>query len=165
MTFLYSVITLVILQRLIELLLANRNTRRLKDLGGIEIGAAHYPLFIILHASWLIAIVCTTPKDASANVFLLILLIVLQLGRIWVIASLGGFWTTRIITLPGAPLVRKGPYRFCDHPNYLIVVGEIAVLPLVFGNWPVALIWSLLNAAMLKWRIRIEDACLGERRI
>ena len=75
--------------------------------------------------------------------------------------SLGTRWTTRIIVVPGAPLVRKGPYRYLDHPNYLIVIGEIASLPLAFGLWKVAAIFSLLNAAVLAVRIREEDRALG----
>jgi methyltransferase len=89
---------------------------------------------------------------------------VLQVGRVWVIATLGPNWTTRIITLDGAPLVRSGPYRFVRHPNYLIVAGEIAVLPLVFGEISVCLVFSALNAALLFWRIRQEDAALSVRR-
>jgi methyltransferase len=81
-----------------------------------------------------------------------------------VVASLGRFWTTRIITLESAPLVRRGPYRWVKHPNYWVVVGEIAVLPLAFGAWHVALIWSVLNALLLRHRIRLENAALDERR-
>jgi methyltransferase len=81
-----------------------------------------------------------------------------------VVASLGPYWTTRIITLPDAPLVRRGPYRFLRHPNYVVVAAEIAVLPLVFGAWPIALVFSLLNAVMLAWRIRIEEQALASRR-
>jgi methyltransferase len=88
----------------------------------------------------------------------------LQLMRIWVIASLGPYWTTRIITLDGAPLVRRGPYRFLRHPNYWVVAAEIAVLPLAFGAWPVALVWTILNALLLRLRIRAEDAALEARR-
>ena len=88
----------------------------------------------------------------------------LQVGRIWVLWHLGRYWTTRIITLPGAPLVAGGPYRFCRHPNYVVVVGEIATLPLALGQWPVALLFSLLNAAILIERIRVENAALATRR-
>ncbi len=88
----------------------------------------------------------------------------LQLGRVWVVATLGPYWPTRIITLPKVPLVRRGPYRFVNHPNYLIVTGEIAVLPLAFGAWPIALVFSILNAALLFWRIRIENGTLTPRR-
>jgi methyltransferase len=164
MTALYLIIALVALQRLAELWLAARHTRLLKAEGGIETGAGHYPLFIFLHASWLLAIFFTTPPDAPVNGWLLAAFVMLQLGRVWVIVTLGRFWTTRIISLPGAPLVKKGPYRFCSHPNYVIVAGEMALLPLMFDNWPVAVIWSVLNALLLAWRIRVEDATLAGRR-
>jgi len=164
MTLLYIIITLVALQRMAEMRLAAHNTRLLKAQGGIETGARHYPLFILLHSSWLLAILLTTPADAPVNWWLLSVFVVLQLGRIWVIATLGRFWTTRIISLPGAPLIKKGPYRFFSHPNYIIVIGEIAVLPLVFGNWQVAVIWSVFNALLLAWRIRVENIALGGRR-
>src|SRR4029077_2772995 len=123
MTAFYVIMTLVALQRLAELLLATRNTHLLKAQGAIETGARHYPLFILLHGSWLLAILLTTPADAPVNSWLLMAFIILQIGRIWVIASLGRFWTTRIISLPGVPLINKGPYRFFSHPNYLIVTG------------------------------------------
>jgi len=164
MTVLHLIIALVALERLIELALSVHNTRKLKAEGGIETGAGHYPLFVLLHGSWLLAIALLTPKMAPVNLWLFATFILLQCGRIWVIASLGKYWTTRIITMPGAPLVKKGPYRFLRHPNYVIVTCEIAVLPLVFGDWQIAVLWSLANAALLCWRIRIEDATLAKRR-
>lgn len=164
MTLLHVVVLLVALQRLAELVYAQRNTRRLLQAGGREVGARHYPLFVLLHGGWLVAHLLLIPADAPANVWLLGLFVLLQLGRIWVIASLGRFWTTRIVTLPEAPLVRRGPYRLLRHPNYAIVIGEIAVLPLAFGAWEIALVFSILNLALLAWRIRVEDATLAERR-
>lgn len=158
------VVALVAAQRLGELFLASANTRRLLAEGGREVGRGHYPLFVALHGSWLVAILMTTPLDTAPNWPLIGLFILLQAARIWVIASLGRFWTTRIITVDGAPLVRKGPFRLVRHPNYLVVTGEIAVLPLAFGDWPVAVIWSLANAALLAWRIRVESRALAERR-
>jgi methyltransferase len=164
MTALYIIIALVALQRIAEMRLAARNTRLLKAKGGIETGARHYPLFILLHGSWLLAILVTTSADAKVNWWLFAAFVLLQLGRIWVIATLGRFWTTRIISVPGAPLIKKGPYRFFSHPNYLIVTGEIALLPLVFGNWPVAILWSVFNALLLAWRIRVEETALAGRK-
>jgi methyltransferase len=87
--------------------------------------------------------------------------VLLQIARIWVVATLGVRWTTRIIILPRAPLVRSGSYRFVDHPNYMVVAGEIAVLPLTFGLWQVALLFTLLNAAVLAVRIREENSALS----
>lgn len=163
MTPLYWVLAFVVLQRLAELAWASRNTKRLLARGAQEHGARHYPLFVLLHASWLAAIALTVPADAVPAWPLLALFGILQLGRVWVIASLGPYWTTRVITLDDAPLVRRGPFRFLRHPNYWIVAAEIAVLPLAFGAWPVAAIWSLLNAALLRHRIRIEEEALQPR--
>lgn len=158
-----AIIAIVALQRLLETVYAARNTRALLARGAIEIGRKHYPLIVALHVSWLIALVVTLPPDPPIHVVPLVVFLILQALRIWVIASLGPYWTTRIITLPGAPLIRRGPYRFLRHPNYLIVAGEIASLPLVFGEIWVAAIFSLCNAAVLFWRIRLETRVLAER--
>lgn len=163
MTPLYWVLAFVVAQRLAELAWAARNTRRLLARGGREIGARHYPLFVLLHASWLLAIALTVPAQTVPQGWLLGIFALLQLGRLWVIATLGPYWTTRIITLDDAPLVRRGPFRLLRHPNYWVVAAEIAILPLAFDAWPVAVIWSLLNAALLRHRIRVEDAALRPR--
>jgi methyltransferase len=160
----YVIIGLVALQRLAELPYAARNTRRLLASGASEYGRRHYPLFVVLHASWLLAVVLALPPDPPINLAPLIAYVVLEVLRLWVLLSLGPYWTTRIISLPKAPLVRKGPYRFVRHPNYWIVVGEIALLPLVFGETMVAALFSLLNAALLFWRIRVENAALAARK-
>jgi methyltransferase len=140
------IVGLVALQRLGELVLSNRNTSRLLARGGREVGAGHYPLMVLLHASWLVAIVVFTPLDASPNWWLIAMFVVLQLLRVWVIATLGPYWTTRVIT------------------NYWVVAAEIAVLPLAFGQWPIALVWSVLNALLLRHRIALESAALEPRR-
>ena len=126
-------------------------------------GRGRYPLFIALHASWLLAIALTTPLGRQPNWALLGAYVVLQGLRVWVIATLGPYWTTRVITLDGAPIVRRGPFRWMRHPNYWVVVGEIALLPLVFGNWIVALVWSGLNALLLRHRIGVEMRALAAR--
>lgn len=154
------ILALVTLQRLFELWLSNRNTRRLLARGAREYGRSHYPLIVAVHAVWLATLWWLAPGRPVEGLWLGIY-VLLQLARIWVLASLGRRWTTRIIVIPQAPLVRRGPYRFVDHPNYLVVVGEIAVLPLVFGLWRVALVFSLLNAAVLWARIREENRALG----
>lgn len=154
------IIVAVILQRLAELVLARRNTARLIANGGVEAGARHYPLIVVVHAGWLGALLFLTPADASVSGLLLGLFLLLQIGRVWIIVTLGARWTTRIIILPDAPLVKLGPYRWFKHPNYLIVTAEIAVLPLVFGQWQIALFFSLANFFILCWRIRIENAAL-----
>ncbi len=159
MTFSILVLALVTLQRLGELVMANRNTARLKAQGGVEVGAGHYPLIVILHAAWLAGLWLLAWDRPVAPGWLLVFL-VLQALRVWVIASLGGRWTTRIIILPQAPLVRRGPYRFISHPNYVVVAGEIAVLPLAFGLPLFAVVFSILNALVLTIRIRAEGAAL-----
>lgn len=161
---LWPVLGLVAVQRLWELQLANRNTKRLLAEGAIEVGAGHYPLFVLLHASWLAAIAIVTPWTTVPNLWWLAPYVVLQFGRLWVIATLGRFWTTRIITLPGAPLQTGGPYRFVRHPNYVVASLEILVLPLVFGQVWIALVWSVANALLVVWRIRVEDRALKDRR-
>ncbi|MHB8145765.1 MAG: isoprenylcysteine carboxyl methyltransferase family protein [Vulcanimicrobiaceae bacterium] len=163
MTASLALIAFVALQRGVELLYARRNTRRLLASGGIEIGAEHYPFFILLHGSWLIALWAFLPHDVAPNAWLVALFVALQGLRIWAIASLGPYWTTRLITIPGAPLVRRGPYRLLPHPNYLAVVGEIAVVPLALNEPWVALGFSVLNAALLIIRIRKEGEALAKR--
>ena len=160
MTLNLLILALVTLQRLGELWLANRNTRRLLSQGAREHAPGHYPLIVAVHALWLATLWWFGP-DRPLDIFWLAMFVIVEIARIWVLASLGPRWTTRIIVLPEAPLVRRGPYRFVNHPNYLVVVAEIVVLPLVFGLWPVALIFSALNAAALAIRIRAENAALG----
>ncbi len=164
MSLFHLVVALVVLARLVELAIARGNARRLLSQGAIEAGRAHYPLIVALHAAWFLAMLAFIPGEAPANWFWLGCFLLLQPARLWVLASLGRFWTTRIITLPGAPLVRRGPYRFIRHPNYLVVELEIVTLPLAFGAGWIALIFGLANAAMLAWRIRIEDVVLSARR-
>jgi methyltransferase len=154
------ILALVTLQRLFELWLSNRNTKRLLARGAQEIGARHYPFIVLVHVMWLGAL-WWVARDAPVHGFWLAIYILLQLARIWVLATLGPRWTTRIIILPGEPLVRRGPYRFVNHPNYIVVAGEIAVLPLVFGFWDLALVFTLLNAAVLNIRIREENRALS----
>lgn len=159
----YTIIALVVAQRLAELAYAQHNTRALLANGAVEIGSKHYPLFVALHAGWLLAIVLALPRSAPIHWLPLPGYIALELLRLWTMLSLGRYWTTRIITLPGVPLVRRGPYRLVRHPNYLIVVGEIALLPLVFGEIRVAALFSVLNGMLLFWRIREEETALAPR--
>ena len=160
MTLPVIVLALVTLQRLGELVLAGRNTRALRLRGAVEIGAAHYPLIVALHAAWLAGL-WGLAWNRPVNLAWLGVFIALQLMRVWVIASLGARWTTRIIMLPGEALVRRGPYRFVSHPNYMVVAAEMAVLPLTFGLGVYALVFSLLNAAVLYLRIRTENQALA----
>lgn len=154
------ILAFVTIERLAELWFARTNTRRLLARGAREHGRAHYPLIVAVHVLWLISLwwlARTRPIDG----FWLAIFVLLELARLWVLVTLGRRWTTRIIVLPDAPLVDRGPYRFLNHPNYWVVIGEIAVLPLVFGLWQIALIFTLLNAAVLTVRIREENRALG----
>ena len=155
------ILSIVTAERLVELLLANRNTRRLLGRGAKEYAPGHYPLIVALHASWLATLWWLAP-GRSIDAALLLLFVIVEFGRIWVLASLGPRWTTRIIVLEGAPLVRKGPYRYLDHPNYVGGAAEIALLPLVFGLWRTALVFSLMNALLLAVRIRAENRALAQ---
>ena len=159
MTLPYIIMLFVTLQRLSELVIASRNTGALRAQGAIEIGRGHYPAMIALHGSWLL-VLWLTVGGRAVNLTLLAVLAVLQALRVWVLATLGRRWTTRVIVLPGAPLVTNGPFRWMRHPNYCIVVAEIAVLPLVFGLVWVAVVYTLLSAAMLRVRIRSESRAL-----
>lgn len=147
-------------QRLAELVFARSNTARLRAKGAVEFGAAHYPLMIALHASWLIGLWVFGHDRPIVRLWLAVF-VLLQMGRLWVIASLGQRWTTRVIVLRGATPVTRGPYRWLRHPNYLIVALEIAVVPLALGMPVYALVFSLANAALLAYRIRIEHEALA----
>ena len=160
MTLNLLILGFVTLERLFELWLARRNTQRLIDQGGVEHAAGHYPLIIAVHVLWLAALWWLAPSR-PVDGFWLALFVLIELLRLWVLITLGPRWTTRIVVLPEAPLVKRGPYRFINHPNYWVVIGEIAVLPLIFGLWQVALIFSLLNALVLSVRVREENRALG----
>lgn len=159
-----ALVLLVALQRLGELWLSRRNARRLLADGAVELGAGHYPLIVGLQVLWLLTLLTFAPADAPLQPFWLALYLALQVLRLWIILSLGRFWTTRVYHLPDAPLVRRGPYRWLRHPNYVVVVAEVIVLPLVVGLWWAAALFGALQAALLLWRIRVEDDGLRRRR-
>jgi methyltransferase len=125
--------------------------------GAREAGAGHYPLFVILHGGWLVALFALTPANPVPQWLWLAVFAACQILRVWVIAVLGPYWTTRIITLDGPPPVRRGPYRLLRHPNYAIVAVEMPALPLGLGLPWVALVFGLLNLGLLAYRIRVED--------
>ncbi|HEV2336196.1 MAG TPA: isoprenylcysteine carboxylmethyltransferase family protein [Stellaceae bacterium] len=162
MSVLYAVLALVILERAAELAFATGNTSRLRDAGAVELDARGYPWFIVLHGAWLGSLFVLVPADAAPSWPLLALYAVLQLGRLWAIATLGRRWTTRVIVLPGATLIKRGPYRYLRHPNYAIVAGEIAMLPLAFGAVAIALVFSAFNLALIARRIAIENHALAQ---
>ncbi|MGK2950793.1 MAG: isoprenylcysteine carboxyl methyltransferase family protein [Thiobacillus sp.] len=152
-------LALVTTGRLGELWLARRNTAALLSRGAVEVAPGHYPLIVALHTAWL-AVLWVYGAAQPINPFWLVVFIVLQGARVWVLTTLGRRWTTRIIVLPGARLVARGPYRYMSHPNYFVVICEIAVLPLCLGLPWVALVFSILNAVVLTIRIRAENAGL-----
>ena len=154
-----ALLSFVTLQRLGELVLARRNTAALLARGAREVAPEHYPAMVALHAGWLVGLWLLAP-GRPVDLFWLAVFMGLQALRLWGLATLKDRWTTRIIILPGVPLVTSGPYRFLRHPNYAIVVGEIAALPLTFGLPLYAIGFSLLNACMLSIRLKAENAAL-----
>ncbi|MHB8178764.1 MAG: isoprenylcysteine carboxyl methyltransferase family protein [Vulcanimicrobiaceae bacterium] len=164
MTWLYGTLLVVAAQRIAELFYARANTRRALAAGGIEIAARQHRWLVALHAAWFVSMLLFIPRESAPNLALLGTYAALQIARVWTIASLGPYWTTRIITFPDRPLVMRGPYRFMRHPNYAIVAFEIAILPLAFGAWQIALTFSALNAIALALRLGAEDPALDARR-
>ena len=163
MTFAVIILLLVTAERLGELWLARRNTTALLKQGAFEVAPQHYTLIVLLHGFWLAGL-WVLGWDKPVNLAWLMVFLILQVLRVWVLATLGRRWTTRIIVLKSLPLVTTGPYRWLTHPNYVVVVGEIAVLPLCLGLPWYALAFSLANAAVLTVRIRAENAALLHQR-
>ncbi len=159
---LYAIIGFLVFQRLVELGIARRNHRALVARGAIEFGRRHYPALVALHAGWLLALLGTIDPQTPVSIPLLAVFVLLECGRVWVVVTLGSRWTTRVMVVPGAKRIRAGPYRYVNHPNYLIVCGEIAVVPLMFGAWTLAVIASVLNLLALRTRIRVENKALAE---
>lgn len=157
------VLLYLIAQRLGELVYANRNTKRLLSEGGKEFGADHYHYFIVLHSAWIAIILLLVEPHYPIHPLMLALFVGTQILRVWTLASIGRWWTTRIISAPHFDRVNRGPYRFLSHPNYTVVVLEIAIIPLMLGLPAVALVFSILNAILLRHRIGVENQVLTER--
>jgi methyltransferase len=153
------ILVFVTVQRIVELIIARRNTTTLLQQGGREIGAEHYPLIVGFHSAWITTLWFGA---LGQNVIWpwVAIFAVLQALRIWVLATLGPRWTTRIIITPEKPLVVGGPFRFFKHPNYMVVAVEIFVLPLAFGLYRLALVGGIINLCILAYRIRIEEKAL-----
>jgi methyltransferase len=161
-----ALVVLVGLERLAELVVSKRNAAWSLARGGREYGAGHYPAMVVLHTALLVgAVVEVVVADRPFLPWLgwpMVVFVVAAQGlRWWCIATLGPQWNTRVIVVPGLDLVRRGPYRWLPHPNYVAVVAEGVALPLVHTAWVTALVFTLLNAALLRVRIRTEDAALG----
>ena len=161
MSLVHLVLALVAAQRIGELAWAARNTARLRRRGAVEADRAGYSCLVGLHAIWITALYLLVTADVPIVWPLLAAYGALQPARLWVIATLGPHWTTRIIVVPGMPLVTRGPYRWLRHPNYLIVAAELALLPLAFGAVAVALGAAAANLVLSVRRIAIEDRALA----
>ena len=157
------ILALVTVQRLVELVIARRNTATLMAMGGREVGAAHYPVIVLFHSAWLLGL-WIFARGQDLNWVLIAVFMVLQALRVWVLATLGPRWTTRIILMPEKPLVVGGPFRFLRHPNYLVVALEIFVLPFAFNLIWFGLIAGAINLAILAYRISIEEKALSPQR-
>lgn len=161
----WLILGFISLQRLFELILARRNTERLLRNGAVEYFPEHYPLIVMLHLSWLVALainMALSPEIAIHGIFLG-LFVLLTVFRFWILMTLGPYFTTRIISSPSLPLIRTGPYQYMKHPNYVVVMGEIVCVPLIFGWWKLALIWGAMNAGLLWYRVRCENQALKFR--
>jgi methyltransferase len=161
-----AAVALVAIQRLLELRLSRRNERSIRARGALERGRGHYPLMVGLHVLWLLSTlvegILRGPGLPAYWPIPLALFLLVQPLRYWAILSLGDYWNTRVLVVPGAKLVRRGPYRYFRHPNYVVVFVEIATFPLIFGAWVTALVFSILNTALLYVRIREENRALAE---
>ena len=153
------ILSLVTLQRVAEIFIAHRNTKRLMERGGLEVASGHYLLIVALHTVWLAGLWYLALKLEISWPWIFAYL-VLEAARGWIIATLGQRWTTRIIVMPGETLVEEGPYKYFRHPNYMVVAGEIFILPMAFGLWWYAILFAALNGALLYWRIKSEDEAL-----
>jgi methyltransferase len=164
--FFIIVMCLIIVQRLVELYIANRNRKWMINQGGYEVGQEHYIYLVLLHATFFISIIAEVNYMERSLAFWwyvpFAVFCITQGIRIWCLFSLGRFWNTRIVILPGAKVVAKGPYRFLRHPNYLIVITEILVIPLIFQAYFSSVIFTLLNALVLYIRIPYEEKALQE---
>lgn len=155
---------LILLQRGVEEYISQVNTKRLLAADGREAGADYYPVVAVAHLSWIASIFLLIPADAPVYWPLIGLYLPLQAARYWVIGTLGRYWTHRIITHDSAALVNAGPYKYVRHPNYLVTMIETPFLPLCFGAWELAIIMTAVWAAVLHYKILLEDKALSPRR-
>jgi methyltransferase len=154
---------IVLAQRGLEELYSAHNTRRLLAAGAVEAGRAYYPVVAVTHLAWIAALFFLLPAAAPISASLLGLYLALQVVRYWVIATLGRYWTHRIISLQNAPIVRRGPYRYMAHPNYAVTLAETLLLPMVFGGWALGVIMAAIWSAVLAYKIDLENNALAAR--
>lgn len=163
----YTLISIVIIQRITELIISKRNEKWLLEQGAVESGRAHYKLIVMLHVLFFISMIAeynSGVRDVDFNIynyFFLVFFIILQILRVWVLKTLGRYWNTRVLRIPGRKLINKGLYKYLKHPNYVIVCCEIFVLPMIFNLYWTAFIFSILNGIILILRIKIENRALG----
>ena len=164
--YLVAGVMLVGIQRLLELLYSRRNERRRLARGAVERGGGHYPVIVAIHSLWLVSTLVEGlvrgPEPPAWWPVPLVAFLLVQPLRYWAILSLGENWNTRVLVVPGGKLVRRGPYRYFPHPNYVVVAVEVLTFPLIFGAWITAVVFSLLNAALLYVRIRTENRALRD---
>src|SRR5699024_9957945 len=163
-TWIIIILAILIIQRLAELLIAKRNEQRLKAHGAIEVGEQHYKWFIIVHIAFFIGIILEMTLvghiATEINADLLTISLATQLMRVWCITSLGTYWNTRIIILPNSTLIKKRPYKYVSHPNYIIVGFELCIIPLLFGAYVTALVFPLIHILLSTVRIPLENEAL-----
>lgn len=159
-------ISLIIFQRVSELFIAKKNERWMKQQGAIEFGQSHYPFIVIVHSLFIVCyileVVLFNKELSSSWPILVFVFLLTQAGRLWALRSLGPFWNTKIIVLPNANIVKRGPYRFLKHPNYVIVTAEFLLIPLIFQAYVTVVAFSLLNAIILMIRIPAEEKALKQ---
>lgn len=155
----------VIIQRLIELIIAKRNEAWVKSLGAVEVGQSHYPYMVMIHGLFFVVMMAEVLAFhrtlSPVWPLLVIFFVITQIGRIWIIFTLGKYWNTKILILPNAKLVKRGLYRYIRHPNYLIVTLEFIIIPCMYQAYFTAILFSLLNVAILSVRIPMEEAALA----
>lgn len=155
-------ISFVILLRIGELFLAKKNEKWLLQNGAVEYGKKQYPFIVALHSLFFLSLIIeySTQQIPSFSLLILLFYFLLLAFKVWIIASLGKFWNTKIFRIQNFPLIKEGPYKYFKHPNYIVVIAEIAVIPLVFHLYYTAVIFSLLNAIILTIRIKEENLAL-----
>lgn len=164
--FFYVIISIVILQRLVELIIAKRNEKFLISAGAVESGKEHYKFIVLLHTLFFISMIAEYnfrgryEEFNIINYLFLVFFIILQILRIWILKSLGKYWNTKILRIPDLQLIKTGPYKYFRHPNYIVVICEIFTIPMIFNLYCTAIIFSLLNAVMLTVRIKVENKAL-----
>lgn len=163
MTFILFISFLIFL-RIEELLLSNRNGKWLRENGAVEYGSKHYPFIVALHVLFFLSLIFeyTVQQNHSFSILLLFFYFLLLAFKIWIIASLGKFWNTRIFRVLTMPLVKRGPYKYFKHPNYAVVIAEIAVIPMIFNLYITAIVFTLLNLVVLFVRIKEENKVLQQ---